>query len=425
MTIALVFIMVVSMWQPILAEGDAPLVPELKPPIKVLLNGAELSFDVPPQLINDRTMVPLRVIFEALGAEVEWDEDAQTVTALKDGIGIIMQIGNDKMYIYDGHTEPRETIILDAPPQLVDGRTLVPVRAVAEGFGAEVLCDGYTQTVIVRQEVEVDINAPEVQALFDSIISGESFASYYEGYVDVERLDSPETMWGGRMRELITVLALKDVQGRKYTTAEAREFILQFLSVGNIADDMSRFDLGNLKEAVDNGANFGEDADGDKYEQRLIGVYKKSEIDEISKKLFGIPLPKYGDGASSIAYASFFFYQRINSLERFPETLPCILYYNEASEEYMFTMDVSFFVGDGSEYYEKYYGSLKSETRLLRATRCNDEISLYLYHESEFGEYSGGTGFYKGAYKNTYREAENGFYWVSSFGVGSNVEWWL
>jgi hypothetical protein len=72
---------------------------------------------------------------------------------------------------------------------------------------------------------------------------------------------------------------------------------------------------------------------------------------------------------------------------------------------------------DYLEYYNEYYEPLKSSTKLLRATMHNDEISLYVYRTAEFEEYSGGTGVYKGKYRNTYRKGENGYYWVSSFGI--------
>jgi hypothetical protein len=114
--------------------------------IKVVLNGAELSFDVPPQLINNRTMVPMRKIFEALGATVDWNNSTQTITAKKDDIVIIMQIDNSVIKVSG------KDITLDVAPQLVDNRTLVPVRAVAEGLAAGVKWDDGTQTVIITKE---------------------------------------------------------------------------------------------------------------------------------------------------------------------------------------------------------------------------------------------------------------------------------
>ena len=111
--------------------------------IKVLLDGQELAFDVPPQLINNRTMVPMRKIFESMGANVEWNGDTQTVTATKEDITVIMQIDNT-VIIVNG-----ESIILDVPPQLVESRTLVPARAVAESLNAKVDWDGATNTVYI------------------------------------------------------------------------------------------------------------------------------------------------------------------------------------------------------------------------------------------------------------------------------------
>ncbi len=117
--------------------------------IKVLLDGNELAFDVPPQLINSRTMVPMRKIFEAMGANVDWNGETQTVTATKDDITVIMQIDNTVIKVNG------ENITLDVPPQLVDSRTLVPARAVAESLKAKVDWDGDTQTVVITSADEV------------------------------------------------------------------------------------------------------------------------------------------------------------------------------------------------------------------------------------------------------------------------------
>lgn len=114
--------------------------------IKVLLDGAQLEFDVPPQIIDGRTLVPMRAIFEALGAQVTWDGDTQTVTAEKDSTVVEMAIGSAVMSVNS------EEITLDVPPQIIDGRTLVPARAVAESFDAYVEWDSETQTVIISTE---------------------------------------------------------------------------------------------------------------------------------------------------------------------------------------------------------------------------------------------------------------------------------
>lgn len=109
--------------------------------IKVKLGGELIQFDVQPQLINNRTMVPLRAIFEELGATVEWNSETQTVTSTKGNTTISLTINNNVMKVNDSE------VTLDSPACLVDGRTLVPVRAISEAFGIEVKWISETQTV--------------------------------------------------------------------------------------------------------------------------------------------------------------------------------------------------------------------------------------------------------------------------------------
>lgn len=113
--------------------------------ITVLVNGASVSFDQPPVVENGRTLVPLRAIFEALGANVGWDQDTQTVSASKSGIQISLKLGSTKMYV-NGSAKT-----LDVPAKVINSRTLVPVRAVSEAFGCDVQWDGNTQTVIITE----------------------------------------------------------------------------------------------------------------------------------------------------------------------------------------------------------------------------------------------------------------------------------
>ena len=115
------------------------------PAINVLLNGQTIAFDQPPIIIDGRTLVPLRAIFEALGATVDWDGNTQTVTATRDNIVIKITIGDNKLYVNNNVT------VLDVPAQIVNDRTLVPVRAVSEAFGCNVDWDGDTQTVIITK----------------------------------------------------------------------------------------------------------------------------------------------------------------------------------------------------------------------------------------------------------------------------------
>lgn len=113
--------------------------------IDVSINDQYLYFDQEPVIENSRTLVPLRAIFEALGAEVEWDNDTRTITATKDNVTISLQIDNNVMY------KNGKAVTLDVPATLKSNRTLVPVRAVSEAFDCDVEWDGSMQTVKINK----------------------------------------------------------------------------------------------------------------------------------------------------------------------------------------------------------------------------------------------------------------------------------
>lgn len=111
--------------------------------ITVTLNGKKIDFDQNPIIVDGRTLVPLRAIFEELGATIDWNGNTQTVTSTKDGTTISMTIGKTEMY------KNGETKILDVAPQIVGGRTLVPVRAIAEAFNCDVQWDSVDLNVFI------------------------------------------------------------------------------------------------------------------------------------------------------------------------------------------------------------------------------------------------------------------------------------
>ncbi len=112
--------------------------------VKVLLNGENLDFDVPPIIENDRTLVPFRKIGEALGAQVEWDQETKTVTAYKEDKTVILRIGDYTAYVN------QTPVDLDMPPVLKDNRTLIPIRFFSEAFGATVMWDNAIRTVVIN-----------------------------------------------------------------------------------------------------------------------------------------------------------------------------------------------------------------------------------------------------------------------------------
>ncbi|TPG71547.1 copper amine oxidase N-terminal domain-containing protein [Brevibacillus laterosporus] len=115
--------------------------------IVIFIDGELQFFKKAPVEINGRTLVPLRAIFEALGARVDWDEATQTVTAMKDGTTIKLTIGSKVAYKND------KKLNLDVPAQLFNGdTTMVPIRFVSEALGAKVAWDGYSNAVIISND---------------------------------------------------------------------------------------------------------------------------------------------------------------------------------------------------------------------------------------------------------------------------------
>lgn len=117
--------------------------------ITVYVNGEEIVSDVPAMIINDRTVLPMRTIFEKLGANVTWMAEDQLIFATKGEDMMVMQIGNSQMSVQTIDEDCIEVVDLDTAPFVYNDRTFVPVRAVAEALDANIVWDSETQTVNV------------------------------------------------------------------------------------------------------------------------------------------------------------------------------------------------------------------------------------------------------------------------------------
>lgn len=134
LTIFIVFYLFII---PIYANGE----------IKVNLNEKEIVFDVEPRIIEGRTMVPMRNIFEQLGCQVEWFADKAMIQVYSSYPTIELYISNKKAFI--GSDEK----VLDVPPLIVNGRTLVPLRFIAEALYKNVSYDEKSRTVDITDRV--------------------------------------------------------------------------------------------------------------------------------------------------------------------------------------------------------------------------------------------------------------------------------
>ena len=119
--------------------------------ITVKINGETLKTPIAAKIINDRTMLPMRSVFETLGANVEWAEADQLIFATKGNKLITLKIGYPKIVIQTTESNKSEVLELETAPFIEGDYTLVPVRAVAESLDAKVDWDGETNAVLITK----------------------------------------------------------------------------------------------------------------------------------------------------------------------------------------------------------------------------------------------------------------------------------
>ncbi|GAA4710696.1 copper amine oxidase N-terminal domain-containing protein [Brevibacillus fulvus] len=134
--------------------------------IKVQYNASAIAFpDQKPLILNQRTLVPIRPIAEALGFQVGWDEKTRTVSVEK---------GNNKVSLVVSQKIAKrnnETITLDVPAQIINKRTVVPVRFIAEALNYEVNWEAKTQTVAITDKAAAPAAAETTPAATDTASS--------------------------------------------------------------------------------------------------------------------------------------------------------------------------------------------------------------------------------------------------------------
>ncbi len=118
-------------------------------PVNIKVNNTSVMAEQPPIIENGRTLVPLRAIFESLGAAVEWDDPSKTVTASRSDTSISLTIGADTALVNGAEAA------LDAPAKIVNDSTLVPVRFIAESFGCYVGWQDSTKTVFIADGADM------------------------------------------------------------------------------------------------------------------------------------------------------------------------------------------------------------------------------------------------------------------------------
>lgn len=115
------------------------------PPVKLIVNGEVLESDVPPTIVEGRTLLPIRAVTEALGADVRWDQPSQSATIQKDDVTLVLKYKSNQFVLNE------DIKTLDVSIQMINNRIMVPLRVVGESLNYPVKWDDATRTVIVGE----------------------------------------------------------------------------------------------------------------------------------------------------------------------------------------------------------------------------------------------------------------------------------
>lgn len=126
--------------------------------VNIMLNGQVLSLDTDPYIENGRVLVPVRGVLESLGYTIQWNAHTRTVLAMKESVDISLPVNSTAV------TVNNESVTIDVPAKLNEGRTFVPLRFLAEYSGADVQWDAQTSTVVMYS------NDTAVYDIADSVV---------------------------------------------------------------------------------------------------------------------------------------------------------------------------------------------------------------------------------------------------------------
>ena len=110
----------------------------------VVLNDSILSFDQPPVIEEGRTLVPMRFLFEQMGANVEWNEETKSARATLNNKAVTFSIDDNEAEV------DSQPVTMDVPARLINGKTMVPLRFLSEEMGYNVTWDEETRTAVIE-----------------------------------------------------------------------------------------------------------------------------------------------------------------------------------------------------------------------------------------------------------------------------------
>ncbi len=162
---------------PVIAEAE-----ELTTDINLVVDGEDITDLSAPVIVDNRTLIPVRFVAEALGAEVGWDGETYTVTVDKDDDHLRLIIDSRLVQYNLGESYQ----IIDVAPRIINDRTYVPLRVVSNALGIGISWDGDSRTVYIDSSESSDVE-PFYDLDMVSLKNGDTI----KGKMDIE-IDIPE-----------------------------------------------------------------------------------------------------------------------------------------------------------------------------------------------------------------------------------------
>lgn len=207
--------------------------------IQLIVDGENITHLMDPMIVEDRTMVPIKFVSDAIGAEVIWHGDTRTVEVFKGDRYMKLWIDNRLVQIND------DFYISDVSPRIFNSRTFVPIRLISNGLNVHVEWDGQSRHVLVESSQAADFeNFYGDQLLVDDFITGSTqvnLESDQRGAMTKLLLIDPETAKG-------TIVASQTGSGQTLNYTPKVEDMGTKLLVMALYDEDLNFISGGLKK---------------------------------------------------------------------------------------------------------------------------------------------------------------------------------
>lgn len=154
-----------------------------KDSISIYVDNEKIFLDVEPFIENGRTLIPLRGVFEKLGAKVDWNKNIQEVVIKDENNEIEMILGKDKVMVNGTIND------IDVPTKMINSRTFAPLRFIVENLGHDVRWDGNTNSVYITKNNSLPVtkNVISTVGTKENLIALLEYSSKLHGYIWMER----------------------------------------------------------------------------------------------------------------------------------------------------------------------------------------------------------------------------------------------